>query len=167
MTDDVTARLALPLLNAGQAQKEMTHNEALTLLDLFAHPVVMSIGNDAPPETPAAGQCWIIGRAPTGAWTGHAQHLAGWTEGGWRFCVPKVGMRAWNLDDSAEAMFDGSDWSVGVMRGARLEIDGVQVVAAQQSAIASPSGGTVIDIEAREGISAILAALHTHGLIAS
>ena len=34
MTD--TARWALPLLEAGQAQKEMTHNEALQRLDLLA-----------------------------------------------------------------------------------------------------------------------------------
>ena len=31
-----TARWALPLLEAGQAQKEMTVNEALTALDLLA-----------------------------------------------------------------------------------------------------------------------------------
>jgi hypothetical protein len=166
MTDDVTARLALPLLSAGQAQKEMTHNEALALLDLFAQPVVLAIGIDTPPEMPLAGQCWIVGGAPTGSWARHAQHLAGWTDGGWRFSIPKSGMRVWNLAGPAEALFDGSGWSAGILRGARIEIDGVQVVAAQQSAIAAPSGGTVVDVEAREGISAILAALHTHGLIA-
>ena len=166
MTDDVTARLALPLLSAGQAQKEMTHNEALALLDLFAQPVVLAVGIDTPPETPVAGQCWIVGAAPTGAWTGHARHLAGWSDGGWRFCIPRTGMRVWNLAGSDEALFDGSDWTVGVVRGSRLEIDGVRVVAAQQSAIAPPVAGAVIDIEARKAISAILAALHTHGLIA-
>ncbi|RZF59210.1 DUF2793 domain-containing protein [Sphingomonas populi] len=167
MTDDMTARLALPLLSAGQAQKEMSHNEALALLDLFVQPVVLAVGIDTPPATPAAGQCWIVGAAPTGVWAGHAQHLAGWTEGGWRFCIPKMGMRAWNLADADEALFDGSGWSVGILRGARLEIQGVQVVAVQQSAIAAPSGGTIADAEAREAISAILAALHTHGLIAA
>lgn len=38
MMDD-TPRWTLPLLAAGQAQKEMTHNEALSLLDLIVHPV--------------------------------------------------------------------------------------------------------------------------------
>ena len=167
MTDDVTTRLALPLLSAGQAQKEMTHNEALTLLDLFAQPVVLAVGIDTPPATPAAGQCWIVGGVPTGVWAGHAHHLAGWTAGGWRFCIPKMGMRVWNLADASEALFDAGGWAVGIVRGSRLEIDGVQVVAAQQSHVALPSGGTVVDAEAREAIRAIFAALHTHGLIAA
>ncbi len=33
-------RLALPLLAAGQAQKELVHNEALLRLDLVSQPVV-------------------------------------------------------------------------------------------------------------------------------
>lgn len=33
MNDQTTVRLSLPLLQVGQAQKELSHNEALTLLD--------------------------------------------------------------------------------------------------------------------------------------
>ncbi|MDF0486777.1 DUF2793 domain-containing protein [Sphingomonas sp. H39-1-10] len=166
MTDDVTARLALPLLSAGQAQKELTHNEALALLDLFAQPVVVAMAIDTPPATPVPGQCWIVGDAPSGLWAGRTRHLAGWTVGGWRFCMPRTGMRVWNLADGCEAVFDGEGWSVGVVRGSRVEIDGVRVVAAQQSAIAAPVNGDVVDAEARAAIAAILAALQTHGLIA-
>jgi len=166
MSDDRTARLALPLLSAGQAQKEMTHNEALTLLDLFAQPVVIAVGGDTPPESPGAGQCWIVGMVPTGAWAGYPHHLVGWTGGGWRFCAPAPGMRAWSLADAAEAWFGDGGWSIGTLRGARVEIAGIQVVAAQQAAISAPSGGTVIDAEARGTLTAVLAALHAHGLIA-
>jgi len=39
MTDlPSTPRLALPLLAVAQAQKEVTHNEALALLDLLVQP---------------------------------------------------------------------------------------------------------------------------------
>ena len=44
MTTNDTPRWSLPLLAAGQAQKEMTHNEALSLLDLVVHPCVRRWG---------------------------------------------------------------------------------------------------------------------------
>lgn len=166
MSDDQSPRLALPLLNAGQAQKEITHNEALALLDLLTQPVVVAVGTNTPPEAPSPGQCWIVGAAPEQAWVGHAQAFAGWTESGWRFCMPTPGMRAWSLAEGGEARFASGGWLVGVAQAARLEIGGVQVVGAQQPAIAGPSGGAMIDAEARGAITAILAALHTHGLIA-
>ena len=40
MTDPITPRFGLPLLAPGQAAKELTHNEALSLLDLLVQPVV-------------------------------------------------------------------------------------------------------------------------------
>jgi hypothetical protein len=43
MTDQISARLALPLLAAGQAGKEVTHNEALTRLDMLVQPAVAGI----------------------------------------------------------------------------------------------------------------------------
>ncbi len=89
MSDDTTSRLALPLLQPGQAQKETTHNEALTLLDLAVQASVLAVGTNVPPVAPTVGNGWIIGVAPTGAWTGQARAIAGWTSGGWRFLVPR------------------------------------------------------------------------------
>lgn len=165
MNDDLSPRLALPLLSVGQAQKETTHNEALGLIDLLMQPVVVAVGANTPPATPLPGQCWIVGPAPEQAWTGHAQAFAGWTAGGWRFGMPMPGMHAWSLADGAEARYADGGWTIGVMTATRLEIAGVQVVGARQSRISEPAGGTVIDAEARNAIGAILAALHTHGLI--
>ena len=85
MSDDTTARLALPLLVSGQAHKEETHNEALALIDLALCCAVEASGVDVPPEMPLPGQCWIVGSAPRGAWSGQAGALAGWTGAGWQF----------------------------------------------------------------------------------
>ena len=52
------------------------------------------------------------------------------------------------------------------MRGSALNIGGQQVVGARGAAIAAPAGGTAVDVEGRAAISAILAALRSHGLIA-
>ena len=83
MADD-SARFALPYIQPGQAQKELFHNEALTTIDALLHPVAQTIGDNAPPSTPAIGQCWIIGASPTGAWSGRPHEIAYWSEGGWR-----------------------------------------------------------------------------------
>src|SRR3989344_3642622 len=86
MTDlPSTARFALPLLAMAQAQKEVTHNEALTLLDALVQPVVEDGPQAVPPSAPVAGQGWIVGAAASGAWVGEEGALALWTSGGWRF----------------------------------------------------------------------------------
>jgi hypothetical protein len=162
-----TDRLDLPLIASGQAQKEMTHNEALALLDIAVQPVVEAVGVDTPPVSPVAGQCWIVGSAPTGVWTGQASALAGWTASGWRFLMPRAGWRAWAADSGLTVRYDGSGWIAGVLAAARVEIGGVQVLAAQQATIDAPDGGTIIDVEAREGLTNVINALRAHGLIAT
>lgn len=161
-----TARMGLPLLDAGQAQKEMTVNEALARLDLLTQAAVVAVGANMPPGAPADGQAWIVGNAPTGAWTGHGRALAGWTVGGWRFAAPREGMAVWSEADGGAASFVGGQWRLGVLRGQRVEIAGAQVVGARAAAIASPAGGGVIDVEARAALAAVLAAMRGHGLIA-
>lgn len=99
--EDRTARLALALLQPGQAQKEMTHNEALAILDLVVQARAVAAGLQNPPEAPELGACWIVGDAPGGAWTGCAGMLAGWTSGGWRFVTPIDGMQIW-LNEAGE-----------------------------------------------------------------
>ncbi len=165
MSDDTTPRLALPLLQPGQAQKETTHNEALVLLDLAVQASVLAVGTEAPPATPAAGNAWIVGGAPTGSWVGQARAIAGWTSGGWRFVAPRDGMAVWSVADAQVARFASGAWTLGVLAGSRVSIGGVDVVGARRAAIVEPSGGPVVDVEARAAIGAILAALRGHGLI--
>ena len=55
MTDPQTDRFALPLLQPGQAQKEMFHNEALAALDLLIQPAVEAVGVNTPPTAPRIG----------------------------------------------------------------------------------------------------------------
>ncbi|MEO5494529.1 MAG: DUF2793 domain-containing protein [Sphingomonas sp.] len=167
MSDIQTDRFALPLLQPAQAQKEMWHNEALAALDLLVQPAVEAIGIDTPPGAPESGQSWIVGGAPTGAWSGKARHLAGWSGGGWRFAAPVDGMTVWAIADALTARFSGGGWVLGEEACARVVIGGDHVVGPRQAAVASPSGGAVIDAESRVALSAILGALRAHGLIAT
>lgn len=149
MTDmPTTPRLALPLLAVAQAQKEVTHNEALVLLDALVHAAVVAGPVADPPSEPAEGQCWIVGSSPTGAWTGHVSAVAVWTSGGWRFVAPRQAMRVARLSDGAQLRFDGESWSEPVL-------------------IAAPAGGSTIDSEARSVIAALIGQLAAHGLLIS
>ncbi|TXC72150.1 DUF2793 domain-containing protein [Sphingomonas ginsenosidivorax] len=164
---ETSARLGLPLLQPGQAQKELTHNEALTLLDLAVQAGVVAVGVNVPPASPVVGQAWVVGNAPTGVWSGHAQALAGWTEGGWRFVAAREGMAVWSIAGARETRFVDGAWRVGMLTGSGVTIDGIRVVGPQHAAIAGPISGSVVDAEARAVIGAMLAALRAHGLIAS
>lgn len=161
---DTTHRFALPLLVAGQAQKEMHHNEAILRLDLITQAAAEAIGVDAPPAEPLAGQCWIIGDAPTDAWLGHAGEIAGWTEGGWRFVIPREGTRLWLGETAGFALFIDGGWRTGETHG-RVFVGGEQIIGPRAEGIAEPVGGIVVDAEARAAVSAVLVALRVHGLI--
>jgi Protein of unknown function (DUF2793) len=162
---ETSDRLHLPLLAAGQAQKELTHNEALALLDVLVQPVVQSVAPATIPVSPVIGQSWIIGASPTGAWAGQSGKLATWTSGGWRFVAPIEGMRVWSVTDSAFARSETGLWTLGIETALKLKIAGNQIVGARQAAIPTPAGGTIVDVEARAALALILSALRGHGLI--
>lgn len=162
---DMTPRLALPLLAAGQSQKEAFHNEALATIDCLLGGVIDGDISVAPPELPVPAQLYLVAPGATGAWTGEDGRLASYGEGGWRFSTPIAGLRLTEHDSGLEWLFDGSGWRVGVCEVKELRIGGVKVVGQQGQSIASPAGGSVVDPQARTAIDAILSALRTHGMI--
>ncbi|HEX8534220.1 MAG TPA: DUF2793 domain-containing protein [Allosphingosinicella sp.] len=163
--NDTTARLALPFILPGQAQKEFYHNEALTRLDIACHPSVEGAPLATPPLTPSLGQSWIVASGGVGHWTGMDGALASWTEGGWRFLQPVDGMLAWNKSTGCWVHWRNDGWSDGELPAAALVVAGKKVVGERQPEVPTPSGGTTIDGEARAAIIALTAALKSHGLI--
>ena len=162
-----TPRLALPFLSQGQAQKEITHNEALQILDFLVAGAVAEPPRNDPPASPAIDDCYIVGPAPTSLWAGWADAVAGFSVGGWRRIAAVPGMRVYVQATEQWACYRTTGWELGVVRGAKLIIEGQQVVGAQSASIASPAGGASIDAEARASINQILSALRGHGLIAA
>lgn len=112
------------------------------------------------------GQCFLIGAAPTGAWSGKPGQLAAYSLGGWRFISPVEGMTAYVKSDGIVAAYRSGAWDLGNVRAYAIMVGPNQVVGARQAAIADPSGGTTVDATARGTIGAILTALRAHGLIA-
>jgi hypothetical protein len=165
MSLEQTSRLGLPLLAAGQAQKEIAHNEALLRLDLLTQGAVLSADLAMPPAAPVPGACWIVAAGATGAWAGQAAALAGWTDNGWRFAAPGAGWRLWVADRGHMMRFDGAVWIDEMVRDDGMYVAGQRVLAARQAAVADPAGGATVDSEARATLAALLARLRAHGLI--
>jgi Protein of unknown function (DUF2793) len=162
-----TDRLKLPLLAAAQAQKEVTHNEALALADIAIQAVVQAIAPTSVPSAPTPGQCWIVGSAPTGAWVGQAGKLAGWTSGGWRFLASFEGMQVWSIADNVMARREGANWLTGVITASAVKVSGIQVVGAQRPRVLGPTGGSTVDTQARAAIALLIAGLESHGLFSA
>jgi hypothetical protein len=161
-----SARFKLPYILAGQAQKELFHNEALATLDAALHAAVEEGAPRAePPLAPGAGQAWIVAGSGAGEWSGKGQQVAVWTEGGWRFVAPVAGMLVWDKAAGHWLHFDGLAWRGGELPAAAIVVGGQQVVGTRQPHVPSPSGGTIIDEEARAAIEAVIATLMSHGLI--
>ncbi|MDE2406171.1 MAG: DUF2793 domain-containing protein [Sphingomonadales bacterium] len=140
---DASPRLGLPMLFAGQAQKEFFVNEAHALIDALLHGAIEGEAA-SPPAAPADGQAWLVGEAAAGAWSGQAGRIAARQGGNWLFVTPRDGMRVLDRATGQELLFCG-----GWRRPTRP---------------AAPAGGAVVDSEARVAITQLLAALCIAGI---
>ena len=108
---DTTPNLALPLIAAAQAQKHVTHNEALRALDAIVQLTVLDKDLSAPPGSPAEGARYIVGPSPTGAWAGQTDRIAAWQDGAWAFHAPHEGWLAWVADEDRLYIWSGTAWA--------------------------------------------------------
>jgi hypothetical protein len=127
----VSPRLDLPLLVPSQAQKHVTHNEALQKLDALVQLTVESIDATDPPTAPGVGEIHALGPAPTGAWAGQGGQLAYWTEDGtWLFIPPLEGWRAWDRASELLRVHDGTAW---VAAASMQNLDGLGIATASDT----------------------------------
>ena len=89
-----TVRLRLPLIAAAQAQKHVTHNEALARLDTLAHLHLLTRAG-TPPGSPLIGDCHLVTTPASGAFAGKEDHVAEWTGADWVFHPPVTGLVAY------------------------------------------------------------------------
>lgn len=139
-----TPNAGLPLLFAGQAQKEFFVNQSLAILDALA-PRAVDATQAAPPAQPQDGACYLVAPSPSGDWSGRAGHLALAIGGNWHFIAPAEGMLMFDRDAARWLCFRDGWHSAGVP--------------------AAPGGGSVIDVEARAALAQLIESLQTLGLI--
>jgi len=104
-----TVNLALPYIMPAQAQKHVTHNEALQRLDATAQ-LVITARQASPPALPTEGECFWVLAGATGPWSGRTGRLAFRQDGEWLFIVPQVGWCAFDRSDERLKIFSGADW---------------------------------------------------------
>ena len=141
-----TPGLGLPLLIAGQAQKEFFVNQALCVLDaLYSRSVMAS--QSVPPETAEEGDCFRVTALAQAAWVGRENALAVRVGGSWHFIGAREGMQ----------VFDRAAGHMLVFRGL------------WERAVApeNPTGGAVIDTEARAAIATLSLSLQGVGLLST
>ena len=107
---DTSPILALPYILPSQAQKHVTHNEALRQLDAIVQLVVTSADLTEPPANPAPGDRYIVGDGATGDWAGQDGSIAVADLAGWLFYAAQPGWRADNLSSGGQIRFDGTGW---------------------------------------------------------
>jgi hypothetical protein len=125
-----TPNLALPLIAQGQAQKEITHNEALFSLDALVQTSVKSRTLATPPASPSSGDRYLVPAAATGAWSGQTDKIAFFHDGAWSFLVPIVGWRTHVEDERLVVHYADGVWRdriVGTANGG-----GIRLVAIEQ-----------------------------------
>ena len=141
--DSTSPRFGLPLLFAGQAQKEAFVNEAHALIDALVHCAIEGEAS-VPPSSPVDGENWLIGASATGDWSGHSGELACRQAGNWLFVNPRDGMRLLDRSTGQERRYLG-EWRIA------------------EEAL-EPTGGSIVDAEARAAILQIIAALKVAGI---
>lgn len=104
-----TNNLALTLVEASQAQKEVTVNEALSRIDAVLNTGVKDKDLSTPPGSPAEGDVYIVGASATGDWASHEDELAYFNQV-WRFIAPKEGLTLWVGDEEKHYTYDGTNW---------------------------------------------------------
>ncbi len=163
-----TDRFALPLIDTGQAQKDVTHNAAIAAIDALLHPAVGSRTLTTPPASPAPGDAWIVPVGATGVWSAQTGDIAVAEADGWRFLAPRSGMLAWIGDEGLWARFDdgGGAWLADSWPVAALQVGARRLFALPAVTVATPTGGTTVDSQARTALSALVAALRDQGVIA-
>ena len=105
-----TPNLGLPLLAAAQAQKHVTHNEALLALDALVHCAVLSRVLTSPPGSPDEGDRYLVASGASGAWAGYAHEIAAFMAGSWSYHPPRAGILAFVADESLLLLHDGESW---------------------------------------------------------
>lgn len=110
-----TTQLGLPLVQAAQAQKHVTVNEALARLDGLVPFTIVSQSVSVPPAVIVDGTCYAVPIGAVDEWAGQDGKLAIARNNGWDFASPVRGWRAFILDEGQPAIFDGTYWRSGMV----------------------------------------------------
>ncbi|WP_146592030.1 DUF2793 domain-containing protein [Puniceibacterium confluentis] len=152
---DNSSRLSLPYLMPSQAQKHVTHNSALDVLDVLVQLRLSGLAAVTPPDPPEDGTVFALGAGATGDWAGQDGQLAAYDTGAWRFVTPQPGWQAVLLPGGRPYVYVAGGWQRA--EGASQNLDGLGIgtgsdatnrlaVAAEASLFSHDGGGHQLKI---------------------
>jgi Protein of unknown function (DUF2793) len=140
----LTTNLALPLLAAGQAQKHVTHNDALLVLDTLLHMSVINRVQVSPPVNPTEGDRYLVPAGALSGWLGQTGRIAAFVDGGWQFYQPKTGWILWIAAENAGFVYDGAGF-VPLLKFDLVDKVGINTVADATNRLAIKSPASLFD----------------------
>lgn len=116
-----TPKFGIPLVASQQAQPEVPHNQMVLLIQSLIGGVIAT--QNAPPGSPASGDCYLVGTAGSGAWAGKNNKIAMYY-GGWVFVpgldssgvdipmgVTHEGLEVYDQGADARKRWSGTAWA--------------------------------------------------------
>lgn len=126
-TGEQSEILGLPYILPSQAQKHVTHNEAIQMLDALVQLGVRDDALSEPPTVPVPGDRYIVGADATGLWENREGEVAAWQGGAWHFYLPREGWLAHVARDDRMVRYRDNAWgplpTSGVTRSDLLGIN--------------------------------------------
>ena len=142
-----TPNLGLPYIAAAQAQKHVTHNEAIRNLDAVVQLSIKDKDLTAPPGSPSDGDRYIVASGSSGLWTGTDNQIAAYQDNAWIFYPPGEGWLSWVVDEAAFYKYSAGSWSVLTGGGVSIAVEdeAAEIIAGVSRIDFSGAGVTATD----------------------
>lgn len=143
----ISQNLNLPYIAPAQAQKHVTHNEALRALDAIVHLSLVSKSQTTPPLSPVEGSRYFVAVTGTDEWAGQDTLIAAYQDGAWAFYRPQIGWQAWIEDESILQIWDGTLWQAPMPtpKQQNMEFVGVNATADKTNRLSVSSPATLFN----------------------
>ena len=142
---ETTPNLRLPYIMAAQAQKHVTHNEAIRALDAIVHLSVVDRDLTSPPPSPTNGDRYIVAASATDEWEDQDRNIAAYQDGAWTFYAPHTGWIAWIADENTLLAWDGENWIPGTASINPTPLVGVNTTADSTNRLAVKSDAALFN----------------------
>jgi len=110
ITTTGTLKVDTSVISTLSALKDSIDNlrNVSVVTDTTLYTVINSL--NTPPVSPNAGDVYLVGNSPTGAWVGHAKDIATWDGSAWTFIDGVQGNFLYNASTGITYIFRGGNW---------------------------------------------------------
>ena len=134
---ETSPRHNLPYIMPSQAQKHVTHNEAVRMIDGLIQTSVLDRDLTSPPANPEDGDLYVIASPASGEWSGMDDQLAAFQDDVWMFFAPQNGHLVWVSDEETLLVRHENNWQTISM--SELETLGINTSADASNRLAVSS----------------------------